>query len=154
MLDWVKETTYSSAASRLLSSEMTVLGVVMIAGLALVSADQLAMADLLPFLVIAVGLPTSIMPAIQGGQGIRKGRVAASNIEELLQQPALPEPAHPKQPASYRVELNDVSFSYDGSTETLSSISAVCEPGTVTALVGPSGRASRRWPVCCRDFTM
>lgn len=139
MLDWVKETTYSSAASRLLSSEMTVLGVVMIAGLALVSADQLAMADLLPFLVIAVGLPTSIMPAIQGGQGIRKGRVAASNIEELLQQPALPEPAHPKQPASYRVELNDVSFSYDGSTETLSSISAVCEPGTVTALVGPSG---------------
>ncbi|GIO38511.1 ABC transporter ATP-binding protein [Paenibacillus antibioticophila] len=139
MLDWVKETTYSSAASRLLSSEMTVLGVVLIAGLALVSAGQLAMGDLLPFLVIAVGLPTSIMPAIQGGQGIRKGRVSASNIEELLQQAALPEPVHPKQPASYRVELNNVSFSYDGSSDALSSISAVCEPGTVTALVGPSG---------------
>ncbi len=139
MLAWVTETKYSSAASRLFSSEMTVLGVVMIAGLALVAAGHLTMANLLPFLIIGVGLPTSITPAIQGGQGIRKGRVAASNIEELLNRKALPEPGQPKQPEGYSVELDNVSFSYDGITQAIKGINAVCSPGTVTALVGPSG---------------
>ncbi|GAB2559783.1 ABC transporter ATP-binding protein [Gracilibacillus alcaliphilus] len=139
MLDWVTETKYSSAASRLFSSEMTVLGVVMIAGLALVAADKLTMANLLPFLIIGVGLPTSIMPAIQGGQGIRKGRVAASNIEELLNRTALMEPDQPKKPVGHKVELDQVSFSYDGVAQAVDEVSAVCNPGTVTALVGPSG---------------
>ncbi|WP_439652516.1 ABC transporter ATP-binding protein [Paenibacillus ehimensis] len=136
---WVTETRYSSAASRLLSSEMTVLGAVMVAGLWFVSKDWLTMADLLPFLVVGIGLPTSIMPAIQGSQGVRKGRLAASHIEDLLSREPLPEPAQPKQPAGHRIELDHVFFSYDGVTNALTDISAVCEPGTVTALVGPSG---------------
>jgi ABC-type multidrug transport system fused ATPase/permease subunit len=45
------------------------------------------------------------------------------------------------------VEFRDVCFAY-GDTEVLNQVSAVLEPGTVTALVGPSGSASPRWPGC------
>lgn len=139
MFAWVTETRYSSAASRLLASEVTVLGIVMIAGLSFVSVDMLRMVDLLPFLIVGVGLPTSITPMIQGSQGVRKGRVAASNIDNLLSHQPLPEPVCPVQPVGHRVELDHVSFSYDGVTNALTDITMVCEPGTVTALVGPSG---------------
>ncbi len=136
---WVAETRYSSAASRLLSCEMAVLAVVMLAGPMMVAAGELAVADLVPFLVAAIGLPTSIIPAVQGSQGLRQGRMAAGHIEDLLSLDALPEPEAPRRPRGHRVELDHVSFSYDGAHEVLRDVSAACEPGTVTALVGPSG---------------
>ncbi|MFD0663385.1 ABC transporter ATP-binding protein [Thermocatellispora tengchongensis] len=139
MRAWVNETRYSSAASRLLSCEMAVLAAVMAVGVPLIGAGELAAADLLPFLVIGIGLPTSITPAIQGGQGLRQGRMAASHIDALLARRALPEPVRPRRPEGHRIEFDRVSFSYDGVTDALSDITAVCEPGTVTALVGPSG---------------
>ncbi|HEX2314582.1 MAG TPA: ABC transporter ATP-binding protein [Thermomonospora sp.] len=139
MRAWVTETRYSSAADRVLASEMTVLGVVMAAGLWLVHGDRLAMADLLPFLVVGIGLPTAIVPVVHGSQGLRKGRVAAGHIETLLRREALPEPARPREPQGHRIEFDRVTFSYDGVTNALQDVSAVCEPGTVTAVVGPSG---------------
>jgi len=89
--------------------------------------------------VVGIGLPTTINPAIQGSQGLRKGRAAAGNIEGLLRHPPLPEPANPALPDGARIEFDDVHFSYDGRTEVLRGVRAVCEPGTITALVGPSG---------------
>ncbi len=139
MSAWVSETRYSSAVSRLFSSEMSVLAVVMAAGLGFVAKDQLAVADLLPFLIVGIGLPTSITPAIHGSQGLRQGRMAASHIEQLLSLQALSEAEQPQKPRDHRIEFDRVSFSYDGKTNALSDISAVCEPGTVTAIVGPSG---------------
>lgn len=136
---WVRETRYSSAISRLLASEMMVLGVVMSVGLWLMSSGSLALADLVPFLVVAVGLPTAIMPAIQGSQGLRKGRMAAGNIERLLAREPLAEPPAPQTPVGSRIELDCVSFSYAGSERALENISATLESGTLTALVGPSG---------------
>ncbi|GGL38299.1 ABC transporter ATP-binding protein [Nocardia jinanensis] len=139
MRAWVNEVRYSSTIDRLLASEMSVLGVVLIVGLGMVARDALTMADLLPFLVVGIGLPTSLTPAIQGSQGIRQGRMAAGNIERLLALPALPEPVRPCLPDGYRIEFDRVTFSYDGKTDAVTGFSAVCEPGTVTALVGPSG---------------
>jgi len=136
---WVTETRFSTAATRLFGSEMTVLGAVMAAGLGLISAGKLTMAELLPFLIIGIGLPTSLTPAVQGAQGVRKGHVSASNIEDLLSRKPLPEPARPERMNGHRVEFDRVSFTYDGVNQAISDLSAVCEPGTVTALVGPSG---------------
>jgi len=136
---WVDETRYSSAAARLLGSEMAVLAAVMVAGIWLMSDDALVAADLLPFLVVGIGLPTSIMPAVLGSQGLRKGRMAAGNIESLLSRQGLPETSHAQTPCGHRIEFDGVSFSYDGVNDALSNVSAICEPGTITALVGPSG---------------
>lgn len=136
---WVDETRYSSAAARLLGSEMAVLAAVIVAGLWLIDDDAITAADLLPFLVVGIGLPTSIMPAVLGSQGLRKGRMAAGNIESLLSRRGLAETSHARTPCGHRIELDSVSFSYDSVTEALSNVSAICEPGTITALVGPSG---------------
>ncbi|MEU4804604.1 ABC transporter ATP-binding protein [Actinosynnema sp. NPDC023587] len=137
--DWVSEVRTSSAISRVLGSEMTILGVVMAAGLAFVAAGGLGPAELLPFLAVGVGLPTSLNPLVHGGQGIRVARRAAGHIAGLLSRAPLPEATTPRTPLGNRLEFADVSFSYGGTTEALSGVSAVCEPGTVTAVVGPSG---------------
>ncbi|MEV4890382.1 ABC transporter ATP-binding protein, partial [Nonomuraea sp. NPDC055795] len=136
---WVAEVRYSSATSRLLGSEMAVLTVVTAAGLAFLGHGSLAVADLVAFLVVAVGLPNSILPAVSAAQGVRKGRMGAANIERLLSRPPLPEPTRPERPQGHGVEFDRVTFSYDGVTNALDDVSAVCPPGQVTAIVGPSG---------------
>ncbi|WP_020672380.1 ABC transporter ATP-binding protein [Amycolatopsis nigrescens] len=136
---WVAEVRYSSAASRLLGSEMAVLAVVTAAGLAFVARGSLAVADLVAFLVVAIGLPNSILPAVTASQGVRKGRMGAANIERLLSRSPLPEPESPQTPGGHGVEFDHVSFSYHGSNNAVDGVSAVCPPGTVTAIVGPSG---------------
>ncbi|WP_016700272.1 ABC transporter ATP-binding protein [Actinoalloteichus spitiensis] len=139
MRTWVSEVRYSSALCQLFNSEVTVLAVVFAAGLGFVTAGELAFVDLLPFLVVGVGLPTSLTPLIQGNQGLRKARMAAGRIDALLHREALPEPAEPQRPTGHDIELDRVTFSYDGVTNAVEDVSVRCEPGTVTALVGPSG---------------
>ncbi|MGW4031286.1 ABC transporter ATP-binding protein [Streptomyces sp. NPDC004838] len=136
---WVAEVRYSSAATRLLGSEMAVLTAVTAAGLAFIAHGSLTVADLVAFLVVSVGLPTSILPAVSAAQGVRKGRMGAAGIERLLSRPPLPEPESPQAPRGHGVEFDRVSFSYDGVTRAVEGVSAVCPPGTVTAIVGPSG---------------
>ncbi|MFF2537508.1 ABC transporter ATP-binding protein [Streptomyces cyaneofuscatus] len=136
---WVAEVRHSSAASRLFGSEMAVLTAVAAAGLAFVDRGSLGVADLVAFLVVAIGLPNSVLPAVTAAQGVRKGRMGAANIERLLSRTPLPEPADPQTPGDHGVEFDRVSFSYDGVTNAVEEISAVCPPGRVTAIVGPSG---------------
>lgn len=136
---WVAEVRYSSAASRLFGSEMAVLAVVTAAGLAFVGHGSLGAADLVAFLVVAIGLPNSIIPALTAAQGVRKGRMGAANIELLLARSPLPEPERSESPRGHGVEFDRVSFSYGGVTNALEEVSAVCPPGRVTAIVGPSG---------------
>ncbi|GAA1079489.1 ABC transporter ATP-binding protein [Nocardiopsis composta] len=136
---WVSEVRYSSAASRLLGSETAVLTAVAAAGSVLVADGSLGTADLVAFLVVAVGLPNSILPAVTASQGVRKGRMGAANIERLLSHPPLPEPERPRTPVGHSVEFDRVAFSYDGVTDAVADVSAVCPPGRVTAIVGPSG---------------
>lgn len=136
---WVAEVRHSSAVSRLFGSEMAVLTAVAAVGLFLVDRGSLGVADLVTFLVVAIGLPNSILPAVTAAQGVRKGRMGASNIEQLLSRTPLPEPETPLTPEGHGVEFDRVSFSYDGVTNAVENISAVCPPGGVTAIVGPSG---------------
>ncbi|WP_424918227.1 ABC transporter ATP-binding protein [Streptomyces sp. wa1064] len=65
--------------------------------------------------------------------------MGAANIEQLLARTPLPEPENPGTPVGHGVEFDRVSFSYDGVTNAVEDISAVCPPGGVTAIVGPSG---------------
>ncbi|MFF2085963.1 ABC transporter ATP-binding protein [Nocardia sp. NPDC058176] len=136
---WVAEVRYSSAATRLLGSEMAVLTAVTAAGLAFIAHGSLTVADLVAFLVVSVGLPASIIPAVTAAQGVRKGRMGAAHIEQLLARAPLPEPTRPLTPVGHGVEFDHVSFSYDGVANAVEDISAVCPPGQVTAIVGPSG---------------
>jgi ATP-binding cassette subfamily B protein len=136
---WVYEVRYSTAVSHLLASELTVLAAVMLAGVLFVRDARLAMAEVVPFLVVGVGLATPLSLWIKGSIALRSARVAAGHIDRLLARPSLPEPLQPKTPHEYRVEFDSVTFSYDGQNNAIADVTVMCEPGTVTALVGPSG---------------
>lgn len=136
---WVSETKYSSAFSRLFASEATLLGVIVIAGILLINHGILPVAEFLPFLIVGIGLPTSLVPSVHGSQGLRKGRLSASNIESLLTQNIIQEGNYPKNPEEYSVAFHNVSFGYSDHQNAVQDISFHCRQGTVTALVGPSG---------------
>ncbi|MBC3917137.1 ABC transporter ATP-binding protein [Undibacterium sp. CY18W] len=60
-------------------------------------------------------------------------------IAALLNEKCLPEPALALVPDRHDIEFCNVNYSAEAGTQTLSNISFSARPGTVTALVGPSG---------------
>jgi len=73
---------------------------------------------------------------------LNSSMVGVRLIFEILDSPAT-EPNDDHQPALRaaieRIEFNDVNFAYRADAPTLRGMSFVAEPGTMTALVGPSG---------------
>ena len=51
------------------------------------------------------------------------------------------------------IEFDRVSFGYGGET-VLDDLSFRVAPGTICAILGPSGAASRRWRICSSGFTI
>ncbi|MFF8837256.1 ABC transporter ATP-binding protein [Streptomyces sp. NPDC015130] len=128
-----------AAAMQVVLSPPFVLLVVLTGGTALVTAGDLAAADLPPFLLLGLGLTAPVAALGHGFDDLQAARRAVGRIRDVLAVPPLPEPAEPAIPQGHRVELRDVRFGYEAGHEVLRGIDLVLEPGTVTALVGPSG---------------
>ncbi|MFD4355644.1 ABC transporter ATP-binding protein [Nocardia sp. NPDC058518] len=116
-----------------------VLLVVLIGGTVLITNGAMAPADLLPFLLLGIGLTAPVAALGHGFDDLQAARRAAGRIRDVLDEAPLPEPTRPMAPRGHRVELRGVRFGYDAEHEVLRGIDLVLEPGTVTALVGPSG---------------
>ncbi|MEU4313210.1 ABC transporter ATP-binding protein [Nocardia sp. NPDC024068] len=136
---WVGGLAPIAAGMQLVLSPPFVLLVVLTGGAVLVTTGSLAPADLLPFLLLGLGLTAPVAALGHGFDEIQAARRAVGRIREVLAVTPLPEPANPVAPRGHRVELRDVRFGYDAEREVLRGIDLVLEPGTVTALVGPSG---------------
>ncbi|MFD3706838.1 ABC transporter ATP-binding protein [Nocardia sp. NPDC058658] len=116
-----------------------VLLVVLIGGAVLITNGGMAPADLLPFLLLGIGLTAPVAALGHGFDDLQAAGRAAGRIRDVLDEAPLPEPTRPRTPQGHRVELRGVRFAYDAEHEVLRGIDLVLEPGTVTALVGPSG---------------
>lgn len=116
----------------------TLLVLILALGLWFADAGWLAAPDVLPFVVVGLGLPAAFMQIGQLASPIRDAQLGAAELSRLLSAEPLPEPAEPSRPVDSQVVFDRVSFGYDDH-EVLTEISAVLAPGTVTALVGPSG---------------
>lgn len=138
-LRWVHGMSGIAAGMQLVLSPPFVLLVVLVGGTTLITAGDMTPADLLPFVLLGLGLTAPVAALGHGFDDMQAARRAVGRIREVLAVPALPEPAHPATPRGHRVELRDVRFGYDTAHEVLRGIDLVLEPGTVTALVGPSG---------------
>ena len=95
----------------------------------------------LPFFLLALGLPEGLQTLVGMMQQMYESRMAAQTTAELLSQSPMPEGARNEGegPAPGRVEADGVTFSYEAGSPVLRGVSFTAEPGTVTALVGPSG---------------
>ncbi|MEU8244864.1 ABC transporter ATP-binding protein [Nonomuraea sp. NPDC048916] len=138
-LRWVRGMSVVAAGMQLALSPPFVLLVVLIGGAALITAGGLAPADLLPFLLLGLGLTAPVAALGHGFDEMQAARRAVGRIRDVLAVRSLPEPAHPVAPQGHRVELRGVRFGYEADHEVLRGIDLVLEPGTVTAIVGPSG---------------
>lgn len=64
---------------------------------------------------------------------------ALARIDSVMDLEPLPQPVSPKHPADASVELQDVSYSYDGEKNALEHVSLRIPVGQTAAFVGPSG---------------
>ncbi|MET9375780.1 ABC transporter ATP-binding protein [Streptomyces sp. NPDC002992] len=136
---WVHGISPIAAGMQLVLSPPFVLLTVLTGGVALISGGGTAPADLLPFLLLGLGLTAPVAALGHGFDELQAARRAVGRIRDVLAVPPLPEPANPAVPHGHRVELRDVRFAYEPGRDVLRGIDLVLEPGTVTALVGPSG---------------
>ncbi|EPH04395.1 hypothetical protein HMPREF1531_01110 [Propionibacterium sp. oral taxon 192 str. F0372] len=95
----------------------------------------------LPFFLLAPGLPEGVSVMVFMMQHIYESRQAAQDTARLLSEPPMPQGEHhdDEGPAPGLVELDKVTFSYEPGVLVLREVSLTARPGTVTALVGPSG---------------
>ncbi|MFP3968527.1 ABC transporter ATP-binding protein [Actinomadura fulvescens] len=142
LMAWLSQSARSAAASALVLSPITILLTALAGGTALVSAGHLDPLDLIPFVILGLGLAAPLQALDFHGEDMETASAAARRVGVLLSAPELAVPARPRVPADdggFRVELSGVEFAYDPDRPVLSGIDLALEPGTVTALVGPSG---------------
>ncbi|MFC4126961.1 ABC transporter ATP-binding protein [Nocardia rhizosphaerae] len=138
-LRWVRGLAPIAAGMQLVLAPPFVLLIVLIGGTALITRGGLAPADLLPFLLLGLGLTAPVAALGHGFDDLQAAGRAVGRIRDVLAVAPLPEPARPVTPRGHRVVLRDVRFGYDSDHEVLRGVDLVLEPGTVTALAGPSG---------------
>ncbi|WP_280234399.1 ABC transporter ATP-binding protein [Nocardia cyriacigeorgica] len=138
-LRWARGLSPIAAGMQLALSPPFVLLIVLSGGAILITGGTLAPADLLPFLLLGLGVTAPVAALGHGFDDMQAAGRAVGRIRDVLNVEPLSEPAHPVPPRGHRVELRAVRFGYDTDREVLRGIDLVLEPGTVTALVGPSG---------------
>lgn len=113
--------------------------VLIVVGTGLFTAGSVGAPTLLLFLVLSLVLfqPLSELGSLAGYR--RTQQQIAHRIGEIWDAPVLPEPTAPLPARDGSVELRDVGFRYGDSDAGLVGVSFTAAPGTVTALVGPSG---------------
>ena len=110
-------------------------------GLAFTLQGWLSPVTVVAFALVWVGLPEGLLTLMEMSQNLYAAKQAANSTLHILQAPELSEPGTEIAPEENApaVEFRDVSFSYDPGEPVIQELSLKCPPGTVTALVGPSG---------------
>lgn len=100
----------------------------------------------LPFFLVAPSIPEGLTALVGLTHHIYESQMAAKSTAALLSEPPMvegsksissDETVQPDQAG--RVEVQNVSFAYEPGMPVIKDVSFIAEPGTVTALVGPSG---------------
>ena len=139
--EWVSRSGRAISAMTAVLRPSTVFATVALLAVLFTSQGWTPLSATLPFFLVALGLPEGLMTLIGLMQHMYESRMAAQATADLLSLPPMPEGSHDEGegPAPGRVEVEDVTFSYEAGSPVLHGVSFTAEPGTVTALVGPSG---------------
>ncbi|MDA2811125.1 ABC transporter ATP-binding protein [Nocardiopsis sp. RSe5-2] len=136
---WTREAMWLFTVIEIVTSPVVVLVWLLAAGFWAVGAGAAAPIDVLPAVLLGLGLTAPLMKLGASGQFLRNAMKAQESLAGFLALPPVPQAASPRSPEGHRLDFAGVSFAYDGEHRVLHDIAAACRPGTVTALVGASG---------------
>ena len=136
---WVRPLTRLEGIGSLLLNPTVVLALLLTAAFGLASIDSFEPDRLVPFILVGLGIGSTVLTLGYGMQALRQASTASLRLWELSQTPELPDPAEGPAPTNGLVRFEGVSFSYREGHPVLRDIDLELRPGTITALVGPSG---------------
>ena len=102
------------------------------------SAYETAVSTVFLFLYIGMGIAVPLYKVMRLTALLMQINTGLAQIDDILEASEIPEAAAVKVPADFSIEFDHVSFSY-GESRVISDVSFRAAPGSVTALVGPSG---------------
>lgn len=136
---WTRETAALQSVIEIVTSPVVVLVYLLAVGTWLVSAGTAEPIDVLPGLLLGLALTGPLLKLGSSAQFLRNATKAQESLAAFFALAPVTQPASPRPLTGRDVSFDDVSFSYDGDHRVLHEITALCRPGTVTALVGASG---------------
>lgn len=137
--DWTNESAKHFTIVEIVSSPVVVLVWLLAIGTWLVSAGSVEPIDVLPGLLLGLGLTGPLMKVGASGQLLRNAVNSQRTLATFFSLRPVAQPQQPVSPAGTDVDFTEVTFSYDGQHSVLHEITAHCAPRSVTALVGASG---------------
>lgn len=135
--NWMKSCQLASSSSRVVapSNLITVLPI----GLLFVYGQSLSVETFIMILILSFGIVDPLIQAMSFTDSLAKVSTIVETIEDILNRPEQIHASKDVQLDSMDIQLEHVSFSYDGKNEILHDISLTIEPNTKCAFVGPSG---------------
>lgn len=142
MTQWYQMAGVSSRLSQIILSPLPTLVSLVWLGAWLVSRDTIDSATWLAILLVGTGMAESLLPMVSLKHLVAKAQMSIHRIHEIMAEAPLPiaTACQAKEPENASVSFEQVDFRYtaDGPLA-LQSVTFSVEPGSVVALVGPSG---------------
>lgn len=139
LLEWYREAGFTARFSMALLNPLPTLLALLWLGSWLALGQGEDFATWLATLLLGTGMAESMMPMMMLNHMVDKAKLSIARIHEALDLPVLPQAAGEARPEDASVQFEAVSFGYGQDKPALQEVSFHAAPGTVTALVGPSG---------------
>jgi ATP-binding cassette subfamily B protein IrtA len=140
---WYAGASFSARFGMAAMSALPTLAVLLALGLWLQQHGRLDAVTWVAVLMLGAGVAEAMLPLMALMHLVDKTMLSVRRLQQVLALPVLPEPPADKPrtdlDASVRFEAVDFRYEAGSAAPTLAQINFSAEPGTVTALVGPSG---------------
>ncbi len=139
---WYQMAAFPARFSQVILNPMPTVAALTWLGGWLATQDMLAVSTWVAVLLICTGMAESLLPLMALNHLIARTEIGIHRIHEVTSQPHLPEVAtgEGEAPLDASLRFENVGFRYSSdSAMVLRNISFTAQPGTITALVGPSG---------------
>ncbi|PIE70232.1 MAG: ABC transporter ATP-binding protein/permease [Deltaproteobacteria bacterium] len=139
-IEWMKRNGTPSRIAFVLMAPLPTVLAVTVGGIFFMRTGTLSLPACIAALFLSTGMVDAFMPLVWLNNLLRRSKVAANRIEELLAVPVMPFVEKGPVPEEMTVRFSKVTFRYENRAENaLTAVDFTVEPGSTTALVGPSG---------------
>lgn len=142
VLQWYRKAGFSARFSMAILNPLPTITVVLWFGVWLFLRDALSFATFVAVLLICTGMAEALLPLMSLKHLISRTQKSVQRIQQVFETPILVEvaPGEAQFPSDSSIEFRNVGFRYSvDKPMVLENISFSIKPGTLTALVGPSG---------------